>query len=180
MKTLLKCHMKSNNFDGYPAHHHWMLLDIHPKVYLELGTVFPSKTLSAFVENPWTCRFVRENVTRVGYDFLTEVDPEHRGFYVFGNLHDGIDGQVTDAKPALKYGERYTAYINPNGTHSSCEIFGVDDYLELGEVWAKHPLTNRYIRGKLKEGTTYVTIPFREWSDRVVKWNGKELTAYYE
>ena len=179
MKTILKCHTQANNYDGYAPHHHWMLLDIDPRIYYLFGRVFPGKELATIVMNPYRSGFIRNNVRRVGYDFNQLVDEEHRGLYAFGDLHDGIDGETTSLRPSNLITTLYTNYINPNGLRSSCEVYAVDDKDVLGEneCWLEHPTEKRLIKGVIREGTSYIPEQTYKALFPKAKWDATKRTA---
>jgi len=183
MKTILKCHTAENNYDGYAPHHHWMLLDIDPSVYLLFNQVFPTGNMKAIVLNPWLSQFIRTKVKRVGYDFLELVDPEYRGkgFYAFGDLHDGVDGEPTGLIPSVLIKTLSTAYINGNGVHSTCEVYGVpdSDLLQPNECWVKHPTVNRLVRGIVRNGSSFLSE--QKYTDLFpdAQWDQTTKTAYW-
>lgn len=130
--TLLKAHLGSNRYDGYPAHHHWMLIAVEPETYQKkiLGiTIYPGAEWARLILDPRALPWIRDNVTQVGYGFRDLVDPEHRGFYAFGEkgeLHDGIDGQVLPGGPGRYLRDVYGTYNNNNGYKPSAELYEID------------------------------------------------------
>ncbi len=181
MKTILKCHTAENNYDGYPAHHHWMLLDIDPRIYILFNLVFPSVDMTSIIMNPWLSSFIRLNVKKVGYDYYEYVDEADRGLYAFGDFHDGVDGEPIGIVPAQPIKTLFTSYTKPNGYKSSCEVFGIPDSAVLsdGECWVKHPTANRLVRGVVKNGSSFLSE--QKYTDLFpdAQWDQTTKTAYW-
>lgn len=130
--TVLKAHLAANSYDGYRAHHHWMLIAVEPETYQKkiLGrSIYPSAEWKDLILDPYKLPWIKEYVKTVGYGFKKLVDPEHRGFYAFGEkgeLHDGIDGQVLPGGPGRYIRDVYGTYTNGNGYKPSGEIYEVE------------------------------------------------------
>jgi len=129
--TLLKCHLASNNFDGYPAHHHFMLLAIPPEMYLSkvlTHTIYPGKEWASIIHDPRLLRYF-STVKIVGYDYKETVEPRHAGFYAFGSkgeIHDGIDTELVTGATGKLVQEVRGLYPNNNGYFSSAEVYEVE------------------------------------------------------
>ncbi len=127
--TLLKAHLPGNSFDGYAAHHHWMLISVEPETYQKkiLGrTIYPSAEWKDLILDPNTLDWIRQNVKTVGYGYKEAVEKQHIGFYAFYDKHDGIDGQVLPGGPGRYIREVYGTYTNVNGYKPSAELYEVD------------------------------------------------------
>lgn len=128
--TLIKGHTLENNYDGYAPHHHWELFNMPASIYLskinKQGLVYPGKEYSEFILSPWQVPWIRENVKRVGYDFLEPVEPAHKGLYAFGDYHDGIDGNTTLNAPGIFVQVVQSGYKNANGYRATAEIYEIE------------------------------------------------------
>lgn len=136
--TLIKGHTPQNNYDGYDPHRHWELVKMPVTEYLEkvngVGLVYPGKNYKDLILSPWQVPWIRDNVKCVGYDFLQEVDPIHRGLYAFGNFHDGVDGQQIEDGPGVFIKTVKSGYKNGLGFHATADIYAVE-VSSLVELW---------------------------------------------
>lgn len=127
--TLLKAHLASNRYDGYPPHHHWMIIAIDPETYQKkiLGrTIYPSEDWATLIINPNMLPWIRENVVKVGYGFMEQVEEKHYGYYAFYDKHDGIDGQLLPGGPGRYLRDVYGTSNNGNGFKPSGELYEID------------------------------------------------------
>ena len=127
--TVLKCHLPNNNYDGYDPHRHWMLIAVDPSVYFNeiLGsTIYPDESWVDLIVSPDVIPWIKQHVQTVGYGFKEPVDPEHYGFYAFGNLHDGLDGQLLPGGPGEYVKTVYGTGYNTKGYHPSADVYSVD------------------------------------------------------
>ena len=131
-RVVLKAHQPENNYDGYSAHHHWMLLDMSAEEYLRtvLGSrIYPRRDQAAKILDPYTLPWIAQHVRTVGYGFRQTVGREHYGFYAlgeFGEVHDGVDGQVLKGGPG-KFIQAVRSRLNNGlGYKSSAEIYEVE------------------------------------------------------
>lgn len=141
--TLILGHTPANNFDGYAPHRHVELINMPVAEYLQkivgAGMVYPSKTYKHLILSPYQLPWVKQNIQRVGYDFLEQVDPQHVGLYALGekgDLHDGIDSQVIDGPIGGWIKTVQSGYKNALGYHATADVYKVevDSVLELWQT----------------------------------------------
>lgn len=162
--TVIKAHTAENSYDGYPAHHHWMLLCVSPQIYLSkilANSIYPDKSWADLITDPYESEWILHNVKTVGYGYKEKVAPEHAGFYAFGDLHDGIDGQPLKGGPGRFVQTVRGGYTNALGFSSTAEVYELDSsdllvnkderYQTLDEVpdWGKETIA-RLIKGPLR------------------------------
>ena len=128
--TVIKAHTPENAFDGYDPHRHWELINMPVADYLNRvvakGLVYPGKEMASVILSPWQLPWIRNNVVLVGYDFLELVEPKYYGLYAFGNLHDGIDGQLIEDGPGTFVQTVESGYTNIAGRHATADIYEVE------------------------------------------------------
>jgi len=140
--TVIKGHTPSNNYDGYDPHRHWELFNMPVSDYLEKvvkqrDRIFPPADMKDLVLSPWQVPWIRENVQKVGYDFLQKADPIHKDLYAFGSIHDGVDGQhLLEGGPGVFVKTVRSVYHNKAGYNATADIYEIqmDSVLELWEA----------------------------------------------
>ena len=167
--TVIKAHTAENSYDGYPAHHHWMLLCVSPQIYLSkilANSIYPDKSWADLIMDPYESEWILHNVKTVGYGYKEKVAPEHAGFYAFGekkDIHDGIDGQPLKGGPGRFAQTVRGGYTNTLGFKSSAEVYELDSadllvnqtrYNTIDDLpeWAK-PTIAYLIKRKVLQGT---------------------------
>lgn len=128
--TVVKGHTPENDYDGYPPHRHWELINMPVSEYMQkivgAGLVYPGIEFANLILNPRQIPWIKENVQLVGYDFMELVDPEHYHLYAFDNYHDGIDGQQIEGGPGTFIKRVQSGYISPITNHrATAEIFSI-------------------------------------------------------
>lgn len=185
--TLIKGHT-SSNYDGYDPHHHIMILSISPALYKsqisDIGLLYPKKIWAEIIVNPWLHPWVRQKLNLVGYDFNEKVESEHNDLYALGNYHDGIDTSPFAGGIGTKIAEVKTNYINIMKNYSHGEIYEIDslDLLKDNECWLMHPITKEWMKGNLRNGTSYCDLPYRgiaSGDGRNVVWDQDKKSAFW-
>ena len=186
---LLQGHLPENNYDGYPPHHHIMLLNLtladYEHYYKTTGNIFPNATLKTHIINPWRSALVRQLLqpSPGGYDYLSPVDPEHQNLYAFPGLHDGLDVLPMNLLPLPTLGVYTSQYTNINQMHSSCCLYNVEKILPdphsqpVGHCWIR--CGDFTLPGVLIEGQSYLSIRDLASLDRnqPPQWDKTRLTV---